>query len=112
MKKLLLVTCLIVLGGCTPIEVLAPPVDNLFISEANISAEEAAYLGKGRKTYLKFCTRCHSARQVDEITANNWKKHIPKMLKKAKLYPEEIKPLTAYLKASAKINQKLIARRK
>jgi len=111
MKILLSVICLVMLVGCTAIEVLAPPVDHLFIAEANISAAKATELQQGRKIYLKFCTRCHSARQVDEITAHNWKKHIPKMLKNAKLYPEEIKPLTAYLKTAGPINQRLIVKR-
>lgn len=112
MKKLVLISSLMMLASCTSIEVLAPPVDNLYISEAKITPEETAQLRKGREIYLKFCTRCHDARQVDKITAENWEKHIPKMLKKAQLYPEEIVPLKAYLKSSAKINQRLIALRK
>ena len=111
MKKLSLMVCLVVLVSCTSIEVLAPPVDNLFIAEANISSKEAAQLREGREIYLKFCTRCHGARQVDEITEENWKEHIPKMLKKAQLYPEEIVPLEAYLKTAGPINQSLIAKR-
>ena len=111
MKKILLVTCLTFLASCTSIEVLAPPVDNLFISEANLSAKEASQLREGREIYLKFCTRCHGPRQVDEITAENWEKHIPKMLKKAQLYPEEIVPLKAYLKTAGPINQSLISKR-
>ena len=111
MKKILVATSLSLLTSCTSIEVLAPPVDNLFISEANVSASEAAQLRKGRDIYLKFCTRCHDARQVDTITAENWEKHIPKMLKKAKLYPEEIVPLKAYLKTAGPINQNLIVKR-
>lgn len=112
MKKLLPVICFVFIGGCTAIEVLAPPVDNLFISEANISAKKAAYLAKGRKIYLTMCSRCHTVRQVDEISQEAWVKHIPKMYKKAKLYPEEKKPLEAYIKAAARINQRLIVRRK
>jgi cytochrome c5 len=111
MKKLLSLIFLVILAGCTAIEVLAPPVDRLFISEAKISAKEAAYLAKGRKVYMKFCTRCHSPWQVDQITPKLWKSHVPKMYKKAKLYPEEQKPLEAYIKTAARINQRLIARR-
>lgn len=111
MKKILTVICLAFLAGCTAIEVLAPPVDNLFISEARVSAKQTAQLREGRAIYLKFCTRCHEARQVDKITAKNWKNHIPKMLKKAQLYPEEIIPLKAYLKTAGPINQNLIAKR-
>jgi len=111
MNKILLITCLIFFAGCTSIEVLAPPVDNLFISEANVSPQEAMQLQKGRDIYLKFCTRCHDARQVDTITAENWERHIPKMLKNAQLYPEEIIPLKAYLKTAGPINQNLILKR-
>lgn len=111
MKKLLLMACLVALVSCTSIEVLAPPVDNLFIAQADISSKEAAQLRQGREIYLKFCTRCHGAVQVDEITEENWKEHIPKMLKKAKLYPEEIVPLKAYLKTAGPINQRLIIER-
>jgi len=111
MKKLASAVFLVLLVGCTSIEVLAPPVDNLFIAEANLSKEETAYLQKGRKIYLDMCQRCHSPRQVDEISAKAWKEHIPKMYKKAKLFPEEQKPLEAYLKAAAPINQRLIVLR-
>lgn len=111
MKYILPTIFFSLLAGCTSIEVLAPPVDNLFISEANITPEKAAELQRGREIYLKFCTRCHDARQVDEITEDNWEKHIPKMLKKAKLYPEEIVPLKAYLKTAGPINQSLIIKR-
>ena len=111
MKILLFIVCLITLISCTSIEVLAPPVDNLFIAEANVSKKEAAQLREGRDIYLKFCTRCHSARQVDEITPKAWEKHIPKMFKNAKLYPDEIVPLKAYLKTAGPINQRLIAKR-
>ena len=112
MKKLLPVASLVFLGGCTAIEVLAPPVDNLFISEAKISTKDAAYLERGRKIYLNSCSRCHSVNQADEITAQEWEKDVPKMYKKAKLYKNEIAPLEAYLKTAARINQKLIALRK
>ena len=44
MKKLVSAAFLVFLAGCTSIEVLAPPVDNLFIAEANLSKEETAYL--------------------------------------------------------------------
>ena len=111
MKKLVSAAFLVFLAGCTAIEVLAPPVDNLFIAEANLSKEETAYLQKGRKIYLNMCQRCHSPRQVDEISAKAWKEHIPKMYKKAKLFPEEQKALEAYLKAAAPINQRLIVLR-
>jgi hypothetical protein len=60
---------------------------------------------------MNFCTDCHAPRQVDKITANNWKEHIPKMFKKAELYPEEIELVTYYIKTAASINQKLIAKR-
>lgn len=111
MKKIASLALLVILGGCTAIEVLAPPVDNLFVSEAKLSQEEAAHLQKGRKIYLNMCQRCHSVRQVDEISAEAWEKHIPKMYKKAKLFPEEQKAVEAYLKAAAPINQRLIMRR-
>ena len=111
MKKLALASFLIFLGGCTTIETLAPPVDNLFVSEAKLSPEETISLQKGRKIYLNMCQRCHSPRQVDKISAEAWEKHIPKMYKKAKLFPEEQKLLEAYLKTAAPINQRLIVRR-
>lgn len=101
----------LILAACTPVEVLAPPVDNLYITESGISPEQAAYLKKGRKIYLNSCSSCHSLTQVDEITAEDWKT-MPKMHRKAKLYDEEIAPLNAYLKQSARINQQLIAKRK
>ena len=112
MKKLVAVAFLVFLGGCTAIEVLAPPVDNLFVAEAKLSPEETISLQKGRKIYLNMCQRCHSPRQVDKISAKAWKKHIPKMYKKAKLFPEEQELLEAYLKTAAPINQKLIVLRK
>jgi cytochrome c5 len=111
MKKILLIIFFFLITSCTSIEVLAPPVDNLFISEANVSVKEAEQLRHGREIYLKFCTRCHAARQVDEISEENWEKHIPKMLKKAQLYPDEIIPLKAYLKTAGPINQSLILKR-
>jgi mono/diheme cytochrome c family protein len=98
---------LLALGGCTSIEVLAPPVDQLYIREAKISTDRAAYLDSGRKIYLNSCSRCHSVQQVDEITADGWKE-MPKMHEKAKLYDDEIARLEAYLKTSAPINQRLI----
>ncbi|MCP4432279.1 MAG: hypothetical protein GY806_14985 [Gammaproteobacteria bacterium] len=111
MKNTLIVTCLIFLAGCTPIKVLAPPVDELFIAEANLTEEETNQHRQGREIYLNFCTECHRARQVDNITSAKWKKHVPKMLKKAELYPEEIIPLKAYLKTAGRINQQLIEKR-
>jgi len=111
MKSILLTTCLTFLFGCTAIEVLAPPVDELFITEAKLSAAQTAELKQGREIYLNFCTECHRARQVDDISPRNWKRHIPKMFKKAELYPEEIKLLTAYLKTAGPINQRLIEKR-
>ena len=112
MKKLVAVAFLVLLVGCTSIEVLAPPVDNLFVSQAKLSPEETISLQKGRKIYLNMCQRCHTARQVDEISAKAWQEHIPKMYKKAKLFPEEQKLLEAYLKTAGPINQKLIVLRK
>ena len=111
MKKLMGALLMIGVVACTSIEVLAPPVDQLYISEAGISAERAAFLRKGRKIYVNACSTCHDTRQVDDISAKAWKTHIPKMYKKAKLYPEEIEQVSAYIKTSAKINQRLIARR-
>lgn len=94
--------------GCTPIEVLAPPVDQLYVQESGITAKEAAFLKKGRKIYVNACSTCHDTRPVDKISAKAWKEHVPKMHKKAKLYPDEIKQLNAYMKTSAKINKRLI----
>jgi cytochrome c5 len=94
-----------------PIEQLAPPVDDLFLSEARVSASEIDSLREGRKIYTTFCTDCHAARQVDKITTRNWEEHIPKMFKKAELYPEEIELVTYYIKTAAAINQQLIAKR-
>ena len=111
MKIIAPLAFLIFLAGCTAIEVLAPPVDNIFVSEAKLSPEETISLQKGRKIYLNMCQRCHSPRQVDKISAEAWEKHIPKMYKKAKLFPEEQKPLEAYLKAAAPINQRLVVLR-
>jgi len=103
--------CSVFLGGCTAIEVLAPPVDNLYVSEARLSTKDAAYLGQGRNIYLNSCSSCHSLHQVDEITPEYWRKYMPEMYRKAKLYDREIAPLEAYLKSAAKINQTLIVRR-
>ncbi|VAW50670.1 hypothetical protein MNBD_GAMMA05-2598 [hydrothermal vent metagenome] len=108
----ILATGLSFLASCTAIEVLAPPVDSLFISEANISATEASRLRKGRDIYLEFCTRCHNAKQVDKISEQNWEKHIPKVLKKTQLNSDEIISLKAYLKTAGPINQSLIKKRK
>lgn len=111
MKNLFLIALLSFLSGCASIEVLAPPVDDLFITEAGVSEPKITQLREGRKVYLEFCTGCHQARQVDEITADNWKRHIPKMFRKAELYPDEIVTLTAYLKTAGPINQSLISKR-
>jgi cytochrome c5 len=99
------------LTSCVSIEDRAPPVDDLFLSEARVSASEIDKLREGHKIYMNFCTDCHAPRQVDKITTRNWEEHIPKMFKKAELYPEEIELVTNYIKTAAAINQKLIAKR-
>jgi len=99
------------LTGCASLEDRAPPVDNLFIAEAKVSGEEINRLREGHKIYTSFCADCHAPRQVDKITARDWKEHIPKMFKKAELYPEEIELVTYYIKTAAPINQQLIAKR-
>jgi len=102
---------LTLLTSCASIENRAPPVDDLFLSEVKVSASEVDKLREGHRIYMNFCTDCHAPRQVDKITAHNWKEHIPKMFKKAELYPEEIELVTYYIKTAASINQKLIAKR-
>jgi len=102
---------LTLLTSCASIDDRAPPVDDLFLSEVSVSASEADKLREGHKVYMTFCTDCHAPRQVDKITTRNWEEHIPKMFKKAELYPEEIELVTYYIKTAAAINQKLIAKR-
>ena len=111
MKKTLPILAAGLLGGCTAIEVLAPPVDDLFISEARVTQSQVAELRAGRQVFMDFCARCHRPPQVDKITADNWENHLPKMFEKAELYPEEIETLTFYLKTAAPINPALIEKR-
>ena len=99
------------LVSCASLEERAPPVDELFIAEANVSGSEIERLREGHKIYTRFCADCHAPRRVDRITARDWQVHIPKMFKKAELYPEEIELVTNYIKTAAGINKQLIAKR-
>lgn len=111
MKIILPLLLTVLLGGCTAIEVLAPPVDELFLSEAEVAQSRVAELRAGRQVFMDFCSRCHRPPQVDKITEHNWNNHLPKMFKKAELFPEEIDVLTYYLKTAAPINPALIEKR-
>ncbi len=101
----------LMLFGCATLDERAPPVDDLFLSEAKVSASEAARLREGRTIYVNFCGDCHSPRKVDNISKGDWKEHLPKMFKKAELYPEEIELVTNYIKTAAPINRTLIQKR-
>ena len=112
MKKSLVPLAAVLLGGCTSIEVLAPPVDELFVAEAGVASAQLPHLRAGRQVYMDFCSRCHQPPRVDRIDADDRALHLPRMFAKAELYPQEIALLTAYLEAAAPINPALVEKRR
>ena len=56
----------------------------------------------GRAIYIGKCIKCHTAKAVDEFTAERWDGILRSMIPKAKLNFVEASQVTAYVKAHSK----------
>ncbi|MGE5496669.1 MAG: hypothetical protein ACM3Q2_01250 [Syntrophothermus sp.] len=56
-------------------------------------------LSEGRELYILKCSGCHSLRQPDSRSENEWRQIMPKMGKKAKLTDSEYEMILRYLSA-------------
>ena len=77
--------------GCVSTATLVPPVDP--------SMPNAVMLTEGRRIYLRRCTACHAPEPVNGYYFAEWKRQVDEMREDAKLKPEEVGKLLAYLKA-------------
>jgi mono/diheme cytochrome c family protein len=82
-----------------PVEQAAPPVSRLNSLGARTSELEA-----GRAIYTGQCAHCHNPMPIQEFATDDWTGEIiPRMAKKAKLTPDEMKLLVAYVVAAKQL---------
>lgn len=90
-KRLALVA--LFLGGCVA-NVPEPTLEHVRGDEASLRT-----LLEGRRLYVAKCSGCHGLFSVEKFSDREWDHEVAEMvrLKKAKLQPEEIRSLVAYL---------------
>jgi hypothetical protein len=84
-------------AGChvVPLDVAAPPVENLGASPARVGQLET---GRMIFTSSHKCARCHRPKPIVDYSPEYWKQSImPRMSKKAKLSEVEEQYLMAYI---------------
>lgn len=92
--QFLIVTSLLA-ASCVTLEQAAPPVKTLSLSADTGATDQ---LEEGRALYVTTCARCHSVVPVHKYPLTVWdEKVFPEMTRKAKLHPEELAALRAYV---------------
>lgn len=113
MRRLILPTAILFLAvwmACsprtTPTVTTAPvapapeTIEN--VKEAAADKEIEATLAAGKVIYTGKCTRCHTAKPVDNWTADEWKPILKSMVRKTKLDSIETAQVTAYVNANCR----------
>ncbi len=88
-----------VVVGCATIDELAPPVDEVMLSTAELNDQSLAMLQDGRDLYITRCARCHSPESVTAYTPEQWSTILPRMAEKAGLSVEERLGVKEYIMA-------------
>ena len=89
-KAVALLLLCVLIPACVSTETLVPPVE--------VGRSNASFLNEGRRIYLRRCTSCHSPEPVAGYTFAEWTEQVDDMSADAKLNPEQVRKLMAYLK--------------
>lgn len=91
---------LALLLACVPIHLPEPSL--AMVALAREHAPEASFdsLTTGRTLVLKRCANCHRPPKPESVLAEDWAEIFPKMGVKAKLQPEDLALIEAYLVAA------------
>ncbi len=90
----------LIVGACTSIEQLAPPVDEAMLAAmAPRGGVAAGRIEHGRTIYVTKCARCHSPERVTKYSLERWGEILPRMAHEASLPSEDEAAVQMYIKA-------------
>ena len=87
---------LLVLGGCTSMEQVAPVIPSA-------PGADSATLAEGRRIYTQGCTACHAAEPISAYTAAEWKTILPDMIQRTKLNAVQGHAVETYVRAALRL---------
>lgn len=93
---------LVYIFGVSTLIIACSPKTSEVINEDLSEIEEnnempKAAIGEGKVVYLRDCTKCHTAKKVEDYTPEQWATILPEMIKKAQLNKEDASNLRAYI---------------
>lgn len=88
------------IAGCKSLTQLAPPVNPAVVSAGEKRGASNDTLAEGRRLYVTKCAACHTPEPVDGHTPEQWAGILPRMGKEAKLTPEQLAAVHAYVLAA------------
>jgi len=83
-------------------------ISNKSKASTHTKTEEAAKAGEpvpdapGKNIFINRCGRCHSLKNTEKYTSQEWENILKAMIPKAKLNDEEAKQLTTYIMEHSK----------
>ena len=103
MKKIFVITVLFVIAGCVSLKLTEPSISDIDRMRQKVPGMTYAEAVKGFHLYKSKCNGCHGLHRPMEFTKQGWKRLLPEMLVKAKLYDStDKKNLVDYLIANSK----------